>query len=365
MIMKTVCSNKKCNGCMVCVDFCPKGCIHVKDNVEYLEAEIDERYCINCNLCEQICPNVNQVEKRKPIAWKQGWTKDKTRILSSSGGIALSLIRRFILDGGYVASCCYKQEKFIFDITNDFEISKQFAGSKYVKSNPIGIYNKIKKIVKDNKVLFIGLPCQVAALKNVVKSDNLYTVDLICHGTPSHKLFEKYILEKKYKLNTIKEVKFRTNEDMGLCINGKKINHNRVIDEYLCAFLEAIDYTENCYMCQYASLERVSDITLGDSWGTEYIEEKKNGISLVLVQTEKGQQLLEKCDLTLQNVDLDRAIQNNHQLSHPSFLSKKRKIFMTLLSKNISFKFATFITLPTLVIKQKIKNILCICHILK
>lgn len=93
--------------------------------------------------------------------------------MSSSGGVALAIISSFIQNGGYVASCLFKDGEFIFELTNDLEMSKKFAGSKYVKSNPNGIYLKIKERLKTDKVLFIGLPCQVAAVNNYIRIKKL------------------------------------------------------------------------------------------------------------------------------------------------------------------------------------------------
>lgn len=150
--------------------------------------------------CERVCPNNSIVQKRKPQVWYQGWNSN-TRKTSSSGGAAAGLIEAFIHSGGYVAACLFKGGEFVFDITNDLDYAKNFAGSKYVKSNPVNIYSKVAKELKTgNKVLFVGLPCQVAAVKNYVKNtDNLYTIDLICHGSPSPQLLEKFLEENKVK----------------------------------------------------------------------------------------------------------------------------------------------------------------------
>lgn len=364
--MKTVCKLNQCNGCMACISICPKNCIKVTDSVNAMNAEIDESICFNCKLCEKICPNVTKVVKKKPVEWKQGWTIPEIRCNSTSGGAASAIIKSFIQNGGYVASCLFKDGNFIFEITNDIDVIKRFAGSKYVKSNPIGIYKKVQERLITDKVLFIGLPCQVAALKNYIKNkENLYTIDLICHGTPSIKLLDKYLNERGYLLNELKDVKFRTKVDYGLCIDGKKISPSRVMDDYLCAFLESINFTENCYTCQFASLERVSDITLGDSWGTEYKEQEKSGISLVLLQTEKGKDLLAMSEIELKDVNLDNAVANNHQLSYPSELSPKREKFFYLLHKGMSIKNTTFVILPKVVIKQKIKLVLIRLQLLK
>lgn len=364
--MNTVCELNKCNGCMACSSICPKNCITIADSINAMNAEIDESVCINCKLCEKTCPNITKPEKMSPIEWKQGWAGKDIRSKSTSGGAASAIIKSFIQSGGYVASCLFKNGEFVFELTNDLEVAKRFAGSKYVKSNPEGIYKKVQERLKTDKVLFIGLPCQVAALKNYIKNqDNLYTVDLICHGTPSVKLLDQYLDEKGYNLKELKDVKFRTKVDMGLSVDGERIYLSRVTDDYLCAFLESIDYTENCYSCQFASLERVSDITLGDSWGTEYKDEEKNGISLVLIQSEKGRELVDRSGLELKDVDLDNAVACNHQLSHPSIVSPKRDKFLNLIKTGKSFKIATFSVLPKMVIKQNIKLVLIKLHLMK
>lgn len=123
--------------------------------------------------------------------------------------------------------------------------------------------------------------------------------------------------------------------------------------------------TQNCYSCQFATLKRVSDITIGDSWGTEYREEEKRGVSLILVQSDKGKELLSGCEMELKTVDLNKAIENNHQLSHPSILSSKRKMFFHMLETGKSFRWATFCVLPKLVIKQRIKYLLSRLHLMK
>ena len=359
--MRTVCEKNTCNGCMGCVDCCPKQCISVKDDIQTLNALIDEDKCVNCGLCKRVCPNITKQELKEPIIWKQGWANDDVRENSTSGGAAASLIKSFLESGGYVASCLFRQGDFPFEITNDAAVAKRFVGSKYVKSNASNIYKKVIKRLKTDKVLFIGLPCQVAALKNYVENqERLYTVDLICHGTPSIKILDLFLKEKDIDIHSLKDIRFRKKTDMGLFCDGKKLTPNCVIDEYLCAFLESIDYTQNCYSCLFATLNRVSDITIGDSWGTEYRKEEKRGVSLILVQSDKGEELLRGCGMELKMVDLNKAVENNHQLSYPSILSPKRQRFFYMLETGKSFRWSTFCTLPKLVIKERIKHLLSI-----
>lgn len=114
---------------------------------------------------------------------------------SSSGGVASAIIKQFVKNGGYVAACLFDKGEFVFQLTNDLNETEMFAGSKYVKSNPVNIYGTVEeKLNAGERVLFIGLPCQVAAVKKSTGNPgNLYTIDLICHGTPSPKLLDMFL----------------------------------------------------------------------------------------------------------------------------------------------------------------------------
>lgn len=155
-----------------CLNVCPKKAIEIRECVEAYNAVIDKEKCIDCNVCYEVCPNNASNILMPPIFWKQDWSNDhSTRIGASSGGAASSLIKAFIDDDEYVASCVFENGAFGFEMTNDHEVARRFAGSKYVKSDPGEIYSAIREKLKEGKaVLFIGLPCQVAALKNICKT---------------------------------------------------------------------------------------------------------------------------------------------------------------------------------------------------
>lgn len=139
--MKTVCNENQCTGCMACIDICAKKTIHIVDAIDAFNAVIDEDTCINCGMCEKVCQQKNLPQLRSPIIWKQGWAYDaKTRMKSASGGIAMELARTFIERGGKVCNCLFQKGDFVFDIVEDVNRLNCFAGSKYIKSNPIGIY---------------------------------------------------------------------------------------------------------------------------------------------------------------------------------------------------------------------------------
>lgn len=295
------------------------------DNLNIYNAEIDMEKCVDCGACLKVC-QVNQlvVEPQKPILWYQGWhNNQEIRKKASSGGIATALAAGFIEGGGLVCSCVYRRGEFGFEFAEKVNEVEKFTGSKYVKSNPKGIYYLLKKYLQEGrKVLFIGLPCQVAAVKNFVGlhlSERLYTADLICHGTPSPKVLNLFLSQYNKILENQTTFKFRDKDMFQIAASGEYLVQKGAADCYSIAFLNALTYTENCYSCKYACLERVSDVTLGDSWGSELpVSEQKKGVSLLLVQTQKGKELIRLSDIHLQMVNLDKAIGANHQLEYPS-----------------------------------------------
>jgi len=348
---------------MACMDVCPKGAIHIEDSLKAYNAVIDEMKCVNCNACWDVCQSNNDVEYTYPIQWKQGWIiNNELRAESSSGGAATSFSRFFIEKGGIVCSCTFSNGKFEFEFAESMDELNKFKGSKYVKSNPIGIYKKIREKLKDgNKVLFIALPCQVAAVKRFVKGkieENLFTVDLICHGTPSPILLKKFLNDYGYSVEDIRDIKFRKKNNYHVYKDYRGIVPERVQDTYTHAFLICLDYTENCYFCKYACIERVSDITIGDSWGSNLKEEEVKGISLVLCQTDKGKWLINNSGMHFEDVDIERAVEQNHQLRHPSIPSEKRKQFLTLLQNKKGFNQAFSKCYPNVYYRQKLKGTL-------
>lgn len=356
--MKTICQEDMCAGCKACINSCPQNAIAILDSIKANNAVINTNICINCGLCIKVCPNLVRRELKTPVFWKQGWAEESIRKNSSSGGVASAIIKNFIEHGGYVASCCFEKGEFCFDITNDIEKAKKFAGSKYVKSNPGNIYQSIKKLLEaGGKVLFVGLPCQSAAVQNFCGSDlssNLYTIDLICHGTPSPKLLRRFIEEQGLEWRKISDLHFREKNNFGLSYNEVKLMPRRVMDSYLLAFLNCVDYTENCYYCRYATLGRVSDITLGDAWG-QMSDTDPNGVSLVLCQTRKGIDILKSTNIHFEDVDLDKAVEANHQLRHSSVKHPGRDKFFKAIKKGYTFKRAATRAMPRDSIKQSVK----------
>lgn len=361
---RTVCKENQCTGCMACLEACGQDAITIKDELRYYNALIDSNKCIDCGACDHICQNNNEIKTNEPIVWYQGWSKsEKQRKISSSGGFAAELAKYFVEIGGIVCSCIFENGVFGFAFADSVESVMDFAGSKYVKSNPKGIYKEIRRLLRKNqRIMFIGLPCQAAAVKLFVGEklwDNLYLVDLICHGTPSPKNIELFLREAGYEIKDLKSIGFRKKDVFRVVENEHYVDYPGIYDCYSLAFLNCINYTDNCFSCKYANRKRVSDITIGDSWGSELAkEEQKKGISLALCQTEKGKELLKNANVELFPVSIEKAISHNHQLERPSDKPPRYESFFDALEKGKTYKTSVKIGLPRTYHNQQIKKFL-------
>lgn len=360
--MKTVCELNQCAGCMACLEICPAKAISVKDSIRFYNACIDPAKCISCNRCHKICPVNALPVLTAPSLWKQGWASERViRESAASGGIASAIEIAFAEQGGVVYSCLFQDGTFRFGKAETPEQIQQFTGSKYVKSNPEGIYTDIRKLLTSGrKVLFAGLPCQAAAVRNFTGSHkNLYLIDLICHGTPSPKLLDMFLRDHGVSLKKINHISFRRKNRFWLVVDRKAVAADGVWDAYTTAFCDGVSYTESCYSCRYAQLNRVSDLTLGDSWGSELpLTEQKSGISLILCQNKKGEELLSMSKLHLEKVSLEKAVSSNHQLRHASLRHPKRNTFLNKIEQNGSFQKSAWQCFPIKLLKKSMKALL-------
>lgn len=359
--MNTVCELNKCCGCMLCHDLCPKNAIEVIDSMEAHNAVINNDLCVKCDICRNACQRVNPVQLKKPITWHQGWAEDENiRKTSTSGGMAAAIMHAFYRKHGNVCACTFENGEFIYRFVRSEDDIKNFVGSKYVKSDPSGIYKQIReRLTRGEKVLFIGLPCHAAAVKKFLDSgysENLFTADIICHGTPSAKMAELFLKDCDASLNKIKKIAFRENEKYKISFDGEPVLPENIMDPYILSFLNGLDFTENCYSCKYAALERVSDITLGDAWGSElWNSEKDKGLSLMLCQTEKGEALIRDAEAVVKDIDIFKASKSNRQLNAPHSVPAEREKFFREVRKHNRFSYAVWSCYPKEALKRRIK----------
>ena len=189
----------ECCGCGACVQRCPKHCIEfIKDKEGFLYPKVDETTCINCGLCEKVCPVINQNSIRKPSdIYAASNTNEVIKAESSSGGIFTILAETIINDGGVVFGARFNEQyEVVHDFTDNILGLAAFRGSKYVQSKIGNSFSEAETFLKQNrKVLFSGTPCQITGLKKFLRKEysNLVTVDFVCHGVPSPEVWRKYL----------------------------------------------------------------------------------------------------------------------------------------------------------------------------
>ena len=296
----TICDHDLCCGCALCADVCPHGAIRITRDVHgFARPEIDPSLCVGCGACRAKCPVNCENESRAEKVYA-AYAKDKEiRRKSSSGGIFRLLANKTLEDGGAVAAVGY-DGKFhaLYKVTDRPEGLDEMMGSKYTEALSDGIYGKVKTLLSDGKkVLFVGTPCRVAALKSFVGDrENLLAVDFICHGVPSPVLLEKFLSENFGK--DIERVSFRDKtrgwQEFSMRVDeaGKKPYINsQYKDPYLRVFLCNTALRESCYDCRFKAEHYASDITLGDFWGISSCIPSMNddgGTSAVVIRSAKG-----------------------------------------------------------------------------
>ncbi len=299
-------NQKKCTGCGACYNICPVRCIEMKENDEgFLYPVIKGKNCINCNACEKVCP----LEKKQVCEMEFYGVVNKADIpqSSSSTGLAYKMAKAVIENGGTVFGAVFNDDcEVVHKSVNSLEAVESLSGSKYIQSNMQKNFNEVKTALEQEKMtLFVGTPCQVAGLLSFLgkKYENLYTVDFICHGVPSPKVWRYYLknIREKYRLGKIKSINFRDRKygwaNYGLSINGDENEYFalRTDDLYETAFSRNITLRKSCYLCDFKDKNRYSDIMLGDFWGG--VEHSRvfnsNGTSIVSVNTKQGKKLFE------------------------------------------------------------------------
>lgn len=342
-------NKKDCCGCSACAQRCPKQCITMQaDSEGFLYPIINTSLCVDCGLCEKVCPVINQNAPRKPHSIYAAYNKDEqVRLQSSSGGIFTLLAEETIKKGGVVFGVKFDKDWMpVFDYTETVEGIAPFRGSKYVQATVGNAYKDAERFLKSGReVLFTGTPCQIAGLKKYLRREyeNLLAIDIICHGVPSPKVWEMYLRETSTKLiqslpipanndydsykSYIKDISFRSkktgwkkysfqlkqnytsnsNEEIVFCESSYK-------NAYMRAFLNDIILRPSCYSCPSKENKSHSDITIADFWGINNIDpsfDDDKGCGLILINTNKGESIYKKLDIVSKEKNLNEAVKYN------------------------------------------------------
>lgn len=376
--MIEICKRAYCTGCSLCVVSCPKNCISMKrtDNFGHLFPVVNQEECIDCGLCRNLCPSINQPEKSEIKECYAAWAKDCEEYKSSTSGGAAAVLSKFVIkNGGVVYGCAMLPDIEVRHIRVDSqEDLSKLKGSKYVQSRIEEVLPQIKQDVEVGKtVLFIGTPCQCGAVQRLFKErpDNLFLVDLICHGVPSLEFLQGHV-RSKVGANNVDRVLFRDGTSMQIVViaDGKTeyqmpLFERRYEDLYYNTFFDGYTYRDSCYHCQYARPERAFDITIGDFWGlgnqdsTSGIPEHPNGCSVILPSSNKGIDLVNsiKNEMNIYPRHIEEAVSGNDQLQHPFKPNFRVKLFRFLVKCGFTPEMYKFVNADH-IFKQKVKHIL-------
>lgn len=388
----------KCCGCSACVQRCPKQCIALQEDTEgFLYPKVDESVCIDCGLCEKVCPVINQSAEREPLAVYAAKNPDEDiRMQSSSGGVFTLLAEKVLDEGGVVFGACFNEQwEVVHDYVETKEELKKFRGSKYVQSKVGDTFRQAETFLKQGrKVLYSGTPCQIAGLKQYLRKsyDNLLAVDFICHGVPSPGVFRTYLqteinrcAARKGGKNTVllPSIPLISERD-GLDLKGFRIEsisfrdkrkgwkkygfaltlseasaegENSVLLSYeplnknlfMRGFLRDLYLRPSCHACPARCLKSGSDMTLGDWWGIDSLMpeiDDDRGVSVVTVNTEKGKTILNNIEAQLYEMPYDELASHNPAFVRSAEVPANRNAFFAQDGRTFEEKIKKFCKRP-------------------
>lgn len=335
-------NKEDCCGCSACYSVCPVSAIRMASDEEgFYYPVINESKCIGCHKCVKVCAfKKNNIADMFPKAYAAR-IKDNAELMSSSSGGMFTALSDWILEnGGAVIGAVYNYKKHCTELRLITEkvLRDKARGSKYMQSLPGDIFKQSKKWLVDNtdkKLICFGMGCQVAGFKQYIETEGLservYFIDIICHGVPSPKIWKDYITGKA-KTKSVNYVTFKDKRNgWNTPFAFARIDNVEVaLQDYVNIFYSKCALRPSCHICPYATVQRNSDITIGDFWGIESALPdfyNANGNSLVLVHTDKGISLMENCDLKIirQEVPIKECLQPN--LVEPTQVSAARDKF--------------------------------------
>lgn len=345
----------ECCGCNNCLNVCPVNAIKTKLNDKgFLEPIVDSSICINCGRCLKVCVAVNITDtyNKKSDENASGYIcysrNPLIRETCSSGGIITEICQSFLKEKNtYVCGVLFDENfKVKHKLTDDKEELNSFKGSKYIQSNINSVVKKIKELlINEKKVLFIGTPCQVSAIRKYIElynvnDNNLYCIDLFCHGVSNQYIFDEYIRSKitqdKYKLC---KYNFRGLNGYREYYKIKRSNSYKQkvvpwqLSKYMYAFMYNFILRDCCYSCKYVHKKRIGDISSGDFWHKGQSNDVGDkGISAIIVSTEKGKRLFNEIENKIfkEKISLDKIVDGNQSLKYPASKPKNFNNFWKL-----------------------------------
>lgn len=347
-----------CVGCGSCQVICKSNAISMhQDDEGFLYPQVDVTKCLDCGACYLHCPQSQLKEKlgneRIPQqAYNVISRLHKLSRRSASGGVFATIAHAFFntYDNAVVCGATYENNNVHHIVIDSVKDIYKLQGSKYVQSQTDLVYRQIKDLlIKGNKVLFGGTPCQVAGLYALIGSkltDNLFAIDIICHGVPSLKFLLKDLTLYDKDISNIKLVQFRKKHifyksNSRFCLQLSKSSKNSLLntlsskavsisyDPYYSLFSKGWTLRKSCYQCKYANLERVGDITIGDCDSHVYYSNfhPNEATSTVIINTKVGAELWQEYKNLFDFIplDLQKEAEVNKQLMKQFDYPKERE----------------------------------------
>ena len=357
--MLQITDKKMCCGCRACVQSCPVSCIRMEEDSDgFSYPTVDVSLCIECGACERVCPMRNPYPPREAgTVYAARSLNTLTRENSSSGGLFMELAHWVLRQGGVVFGVRFTGK---WTVEHGFAETEEelvaFRGSKYVESNTDGSFEKVQAFLREGRrVLFSGTSCQIAALNHFLrkKYDKLLTVEVVCHGVPSAKLWSAYLnyLTGKHP-ELVRDIRFRSKEtgwknysfvcDMGHRCVQEPFHENA----YMQAFLSDSLLRPSCYSCACKMFATESDLTLADYWGVQHLQPEADddrGTGLVFVHSEKALEMIKSLPVSLDAVaaPFETLLRYNPAIGRPVRISRpmkiKRRLFYMGLGAGVPF----------------------------
>ena len=349
-IPSRLCSPAICTACGACINACPFDAINWRKNdfdeqLPFITADL----CRNCGVCEKACPQLSKMQGNLPVQSYGCWLKSSEDLAkSSSGGAARALSMAVIHKGGVVFGCTFSQGKNHHKAVVSIDELDELSGSKYVWSDVEYCYRELRNLLLNDDsrpILFIGTPCQVDGLKHFLgplqDSPALFTVDLICHGTPPPDYIKDFLKDTEGDEPQSLVCRDRQGGALhGALKKGREFHYSGGFgcSMYLDAYVKGITYRERCYTCRYATPRRVGDVTLGDFWGIPRKNipgDSPEVISIAYINSNRGKELFEAASPLMEHypVSVYDAVMGKPNMLRPQKRPDVRNVFLKLLPK--------------------------------
>lgn len=343
-----------CCGCTACMSVCPQHCITMQEDREgFLYPVTDSDACINCKACNNVCPVIKlNGQKRESYtsstkAYASAVTDEIVLLNSSSGGLFSAIATSIINDGGVVYGAAWVNSEIHHIAVESVEELAKLRGSKYVQSSLDGSFVEIRDYLSSGRrVLFSGTPCQIVGLRAFLRKDydNLFNVEVACHGAPSPKVLRKYIQVLREQYGDDVQLNFRSKPDgwkqykvTAFTENKHYFYEGQKENLFMKGFLHELYSRPICQECPFKAGASGADITLADFWGIENVLPEfpsYNGASLVLTHTMKAERVFHGLHgVITKEVELEKAIRQNGALLHSEEPHPEREYFFKHIDK--------------------------------